>query len=590
MPLLTRFSRDVARIAIVTAFCAAIAALVVYIVASLAEERGQWLTGDFAHDSLPALQAGSGGAIWEMWRVEQQPLMLPLGLLLQLPGFIVGGHLGFERLHLPAAFSGLLIASLGLAYASTVGRRGWRALCETILLVAAVALTPLSIEAVQWAHAEETIGALLLVSALVSAGRDRWVAAAVMFGLAAAVKQPFLFAAPTLLAMFPNGRRLRLVAVAAGVWTAVTAPVLTPHLGAFLGVNTAVSTATGAVYDLSVFTAFGLTDYMSVGKPLAAVVAVILPALFAARNGWRLTPLQGSATLVIVLLWRCALDPFNIGYYMAPAAAAVIAADWLAWQTGQHPLLRVSAIRRLGIVLPLIGVGLAVVLHQALGGWHIAALADRLFGDSDGRPYIFVVMLVSALALPIALGARVHVTRARLRLYATAGLAAVALVTLSQFSIGDPPEHDFVAPDGYRTMSPRQAAAGTSMVYWLGGDPAALRFQYLAAPTDPRQRRTVALASYDTGHGSSVGISVFTRQADSADAATRRVIAECAAGECPEQTTVTSTPIGRGLLKQNRGAWDAVVPVKDGSVFVSALGDVEASGVLAQLSAVPPVG
>ncbi len=300
----------------------------------------------------------------------------PFALLAGLGG---GGSLTVYRMvAAPCLFA---MAALGVWMCARMRAEGRSVLARIVALFICVA-NPVTLGALELGHPEELLGACLCVAAVVLASRNRPVWAGVLLGLAIANKEwavlaagPVLLALPTGLAQrASDGRRsyrpMLLCSASACVATAlVLAPLLLVSGGGFAAGATAVAVIGGAQFQPRqiwwflgshgplVHGNFGnsLPGYRigpawvaTISHPLIIVVGLGLAVgLWLARRHQRRAVSERDAMLLLalVLLLRCILDTWDIGYYMLPFTIALLA--WEVRGANRPPMVTL-----VGAVLP----------------------------------------------------------------------------------------------------------------------------------------------------------------------------------------------------------------------------------------------
>lgn len=207
--------------------------------------------------------------------------------------------------------------------------------------------SPLVLFTLEIGHPEEMLGGSLCVAALLTAraGRANWTGA--LLGLAVANKSWALIAVLPVLAAMPGGRR-RAAVVAAGVAAAVLAPFLiAAHLGG-RGASGGLGAQSGPIFEPPqllwwlgghgivrggnglIKPGFRVEPHWlsAAAHPLVVAVSAPLTLLWLRRRQRR--PLEPLALLTLVLLLRCALDPWNDLYYAVPFFMALYTWDALS--------------------------------------------------------------------------------------------------------------------------------------------------------------------------------------------------------------------------------------------------------------------
>src|SRR3954471_10955727 len=264
------------------------------------------------HAFLAALPAYGGSVV----------LRSPFAFLPDLWG---GGYLAlFRSLAFPCLAAGAGLGVYLWAQATRLGRgrvAAWTALCLC-------AINPLTLRALEIGHPEELLGGALCVAAALAARRPA-AAAGALLGLAIANKPWAVLAAIPVAVIAPERRALLL-----GVAGATAAVILGPLLLA--GGEEVRKAGSAAPNSNQIFQpwqvwwflgehghvvrgAFGVKpDYRAapgwighVGRPIVVLVPVALSLFLATRlkeRPWH----DGLLLLVLVLLLRCVLDPWNV--------------------------------------------------------------------------------------------------------------------------------------------------------------------------------------------------------------------------------------------------------------------------------------
>ncbi|HUB74640.1 MAG TPA: hypothetical protein VL979_11460 [Solirubrobacteraceae bacterium] len=318
---------------------------------------------DYEVEAKPAFDALAHGHLLAFLRlapayggslVERAPFALA-------PDLWGGGALSLYR---SVAVPGLLATgALAIHIAGRMRGAGASPLAGAVAIAVCTA-SPLAQAALEEGHAEELLAGGLCVAAVVVAARARSaraaLAAGALLGLAIACKQWAVVAAgPALLALGPPATPMRLrrvglcasgAALAAGV---VLAPLLAAG-GGFAASTGAVALHAGELFQpWQVWWFFGwhgalrhgafgvpLPGYRTAPAWAGAIShpAVVLAALALAGALWlnrRKRPLaerEALLALTLVLLARCMLDTWDIGYYMLPCLLAL-----LAWEAVSAP-------------------------------------------------------------------------------------------------------------------------------------------------------------------------------------------------------------------------------------------------------------
>jgi hypothetical protein len=348
---------------------------------------------DYETEAQPAFGVLTHGHVLEFLRlapayggslVERAPFAL-------LPGLWGGGQLAVYRMvALPCL---LAAAALGVWLCARMRAAGRPPLWQAVVLGVCV-LNPLTLQALELGHPEELLGACLCVAAVLVASRDRPLWAGVLLGLAIANKEWALIAAGPVLLALPGsatgpddragsrvrvwalaGRRQIRLLVSTGTMTAIVlAPLVLASGGGFSGSAQAVAVAPGTLFQPwqiwwflgwhgPLVHRFGVAmpGYRTgpawtgtISHPLIVVVGLGLAgALWLQRRRRTGTGAIGERDallmLALVLLLRCLLDTWDIGYYMLPCLIALV--SWEALGESRRPPILALA----GIVIPWLG-------------------------------------------------------------------------------------------------------------------------------------------------------------------------------------------------------------------------------------------
>jgi len=310
---------------------------------------------DYPSDAAPAISALAHGDVHGFVSAKVQ--MGPLSILLRAPLAALAGPDSIWAYRLGALACLLALVWLGGLIARRAGT-GIGLLVATLLVA-----NPVVLEALHLGHPEELLGAALCVAALLLA-RDRPLWSAVALGAALATKQWALIAiAPVLIAAAPDAR-VRLAATATGVAAAVIVPLALADPHAFISALDHPAFGVSAMRTGNLWGFAAISKRVSLGggefaivymtpdwlqrvaHPLVAILTLGLGA--AALRRRMVDPL---ALLALLMLIRCALDPWDHAYYHAPFLAALIA--WEVLEARRAPWLGAIAAAWLGIVFQL---------------------------------------------------------------------------------------------------------------------------------------------------------------------------------------------------------------------------------------------
>jgi hypothetical protein len=311
---------------------------------------------DYPFDAGPAISALARGDL-HLFAADQAQ-MGPLSLLLRAPVAALAGPGSIWAYRLGALACLLGLVALGVAIARRTPA-GYAPVAALLLVV-----NPVTIDALRLGHPEELLGAALCTGALVLA-RERPLAAGVALGAALATKQWALIAIAPALLVAPREARRQLALAAAGVAAAVSGPLALAEPHAFVEAlrHPAFGVAemrTGNVWGWAAITnhislgggasvsAYTVPEWLQHGAhPLVAFLTLGL-GVAALRARRAIDPL---ALLALLMLVRCALDPWDHAYYHAPFLAALIA--WEVLQARRAPWLAAACAGLLGLVFRL---------------------------------------------------------------------------------------------------------------------------------------------------------------------------------------------------------------------------------------------
>jgi hypothetical protein len=364
------------------ALCASVAAAGCAVTAWLGLYSFVW--NDYETEARPSYDALVHGHVLAFLRlapayggslIERAPFAL-------LPGLWGGGQLAVYRMAALPCLLALAALSVWLCARMRAERRS--TLARAVAVGVCVA-NPLTLSALELGHPEEVLGACLCVAAVVLASRNRPIWAGVALGLAIANKEWALLAAGPVLLALPTQlgvrgaagltRRHRPLLTCAASACIVTALILAPLglvSGGFLASARAAAVPGGALFQpwqvwwffgshgALVHGAFGipLPGYRigpswagTISHPLIIAVGLALAAGLglARRHGGRVVDERSAMLLLaLVLLLRCMLDTWDIGYYMLPFTIALLA--WEVRGAYRSPILVLAS-----TVLPWIG-------------------------------------------------------------------------------------------------------------------------------------------------------------------------------------------------------------------------------------------
>jgi hypothetical protein len=368
----------------------AVAAVALLVIGSLGLSSFTWT--DYDSEARPAFDALLAGHVV---RFLQLAPAYGGSLVIRAPFAFVpklwsGGELATFR----AVAAPCLLASggLGVWLWARMGALGRSPLARLLALLLCVA-NPITVTALKYGHPEELLGGTLCVAAVLVAGRGRPLWAGILLGLAIANKQWALLAVGPMLIALPD-RRPRALLTAGVVAAVVMAPLMLAG-GAF------TTQATSAAQTGSLFNPWQLWWFLGshshavvgvtgalrpgyrvapawiagVAHPLIIAVMVPLTALyFRLRSRHRRRALDGVLLLALLLLLRCALDPWDNSYYPLPFLLALVGWETLARE--RPPVLALGA---------------------SLAAWLVLQDAASAGLSPDAQALLFLVVTVPAL-------------------------------------------------------------------------------------------------------------------------------------------------------------------------------------------------
>lgn len=311
---------------------------------------------DYPADAGPAIAALAHGNVHGF--VADQAQMGPLSLMLRAPLAALVGPNSLWAYRIGALACLLAVVALGLILQRRSGPR-IAAVAATLLI-----LNPVSLDALRLGHPEERLCSSLCVMALLFA-RKRPVVAGILLGSALATKQWALIAVAPVLIAAPRERRMLLALVAGGVAALVTLPLLIADPHAFIHALNRPAFGLGEMRNGNVWGFTAIQHLIPLGDghetvgylvptwlqhlahPLVAALTIGL-GLAALRSRRAIDPL---ALLALLMLLRCALDPWDHAYYHAPFLAALIA--WEVVEARRVPWVSALGAAWLGIVFKL---------------------------------------------------------------------------------------------------------------------------------------------------------------------------------------------------------------------------------------------
>jgi len=361
---------------------------------------------DYSVEVAPAYGALTSGHLWTFLQLAPAyggslELRAPFALL---PGLWGGGQVAvYQSVSIACLIAAALFGLWLLARMRTLGHDRLARATAMGLCVA----NPVTLYALQLGHAEELLGAVMCVAAVLAAqnGRVGW--SGVLLGLAIANKQWAVLAIGPVLVALP-GQRVRALLYAGAIAAAFYVPLLLPSLvgqrgGAGGSAGTAVTqTASGTIFQPwqlwwflgahghTVLGSFGVRKpgyrtppgwIGNIPHPLIVALAVPVTAL-AWRRG------RGDALLLLAFLFalRFALDTWDTVYYPLPFIFALLA--WEIEHRRRPPVLALVASVTVWLVFIVapehIGADAQAALFTVLAVPTLAALATALYAPARG--------------------------------------------------------------------------------------------------------------------------------------------------------------------------------------------------------------
>jgi hypothetical protein len=335
---------------------AAAIGLVVFSYRTISRAAGH-LPPDYVLEARSAVDALASGHIGEFLRVAPAyggSLVLRAPFVLAAKAFGAGDEWLYRASVIP-----VLVACGALAFwlASRMRRADARWLAP-LVAVGLCVLNPIAQEAVFRGHAEELLGAVLCVAAVLCAIHDRPIWAGVLLGLAIANKEWALLAVGPVLVALPR-RRLRSLSWAAAVAGAIIIPfVIAGAINVSHGLQGITGVNTGPVFtQWQVWWFFGPIQagpgffigsrsapgwIAGLAHPLIVGISVPLTLLYVHRlRRHRAAVADALLLLALLLLLRCVLDPWDQSYYSIPFLIALL--TWEALRFKRLPVLALTA-------------------------------------------------------------------------------------------------------------------------------------------------------------------------------------------------------------------------------------------------------
>jgi hypothetical protein len=301
---------------------------------------------DYENEVLPAYDALTAGHVWSFLTLAPAyggslEMRAPFAFL---PGLFGGREVAvYQAVSVPCLIVAALFAVWLLSQMRALGHN--RLARATVLGLCVV--NPVTLQALQWGHAEELLGAVLCVAAVLAAQRGHAGWSGILLGLAIANKQWALLAVGPVLVALP-AHRWRATGVAAAVALCFYIPLWLAAYSSSSSGGVLAATNGGVIFQpwqlwwflgSTGHVVHGLADVLKVGyrtppawietysHPL--IVALSVPAtLLAVRRGSR----DALLLLTFLLAIRFAFDPWDFVYYPLPFIFALLVWETMRWR------------------------------------------------------------------------------------------------------------------------------------------------------------------------------------------------------------------------------------------------------------------
>jgi len=332
----------------------AFAALGVWAMSYLALYGFGW--NDYESEVTPAYDALTAGHVWEFLKLApgyggSLELRAPFALL---PGLWGGREVAvYQAVSIPCLIAAALLAVWLVGRMRALGNG--RLACATTLGLCVA--NPVTLYALQDGHAEELLGAVLCVGAVLAAQRGRANWTAVLLALAIVNKQWALLAIGPVLVALPAHRR-RTIAIAAAIALCFYVPLWLPAYAAHSGGAGALNGAgAGTIFQPwqlwwflgshgpVVRDAFGTVKVgyrtppawiQAIDHPLVVALGVPVTLVALARKGT-----DAMALLTLLMAIRFAFDTWDTVYYTLPFLIALL--SWESLARRRPPLASLAA-------------------------------------------------------------------------------------------------------------------------------------------------------------------------------------------------------------------------------------------------------
>jgi hypothetical protein len=358
---------------------------------------------DYSTEVQPAYDALTSGHVWQFLSLApgyggSLELRAPFALLTSLAGGnedAIYRAVSIPCLVVAALFGVWLLARMRALGRSRLARATAFGLCLG---------NPVTLYALQYGHAEELLGAVLCVVAVLAAQRGAWAWSALALGLAIANKEWAVLAIGPVLVALPT-HRWRTLAAAGALAACFYVPLLAPGWLAHAGGGGGGAGATAVVASSSAGSIFQpwqlwwflgshghlIEDTFGIVKvgyragpgwvqtlthPLLVAVSVPITLLVARRRG-----ADAMLLLALLLALRSALDTWDTVYYPLPFLFALLA--WEALGRRRPPVLALAASVAVWLVFIVaperLSADAQAVLYLVVAVPALAALAVELF-------------------------------------------------------------------------------------------------------------------------------------------------------------------------------------------------------------------
>lgn len=307
-----------------------------------------WAWNDYDREARPAFDALVGGHVLQFLKLVpgyggSLVMRAPFVLVPKLWG---AGELAIYRAAAAPCLIAAAIFGVWLVARMRALERGQIARVVALLLCVA---NPMTLSALEAGHPEELLGAVLCIAAVLAASGNRPLWAGAFLGMAFANNEWAIVAAGPVLVALPE-HRIRVLSVALAAAGILLMPLVVA--GGFAAQVKGATTLTSSIFTPWQFWWFIGPHAHVIPKgqpwntrvdpkwlaefahPLIVAIAVPLTGLCAwlRRRGRRRPAHEALLLLVLVLLVRCVLDPWDNTYYPLPFLLALLAWEALAFE------------------------------------------------------------------------------------------------------------------------------------------------------------------------------------------------------------------------------------------------------------------